>query len=185
MEDFDLTFSRISDLSPNELEICSAFSCNTDSLDSFLVNEAIDYDKAGLTLTTLVFINDNPVPAAYFSLSADSITLTPGEKSELTMSIGFDIEVRYLPAVKITKLAVHHEFQSEGIGGFLIEAIEGIVFNSGIAARFLVVDALNNQRAVTFYQKCGFVESMHAQGRSAHEGSPAETVKMFKDIFQD
>jgi ribosomal protein S18 acetylase RimI-like enzyme len=59
-------------------------------------------------------------------------------------------------AVRIEQLCVHPAHEAEGIGGQLLEWAEGYAISAG-AARLEVVVEADNERAVSFYRRRGFV----------------------------
>lgn len=67
------------------------------------------------------------------------------------------------------------------IGRCLIEIIEGIVFGSSTPARFLVVDAINNPRAIKFYENMGFIDSIAQKPQTPNP----ETICMFRDLYSE
>ena len=60
-----------------------------------------------------------------------------------------------LPAVLVGRLAVDGRFKGRGLGGVLLFDAAKRAMASDIAARFMVVDALN-EGAVRFYEHHGF-----------------------------
>ncbi|CAE6880503.1 GNAT family N-acetyltransferase [Paraburkholderia domus] len=170
----------------------AGFTCGRDELDQFLTQEAHDYSDHGLTETVVAFTGSDASPAAFFSLSADGLKLEQSEQFEL--GLPFDCPILYLPAVKITKLAVRGDVQSSGLGATLIKIIEGLAFNGSVAVRLLTVDAVNNPRAIDFYQRHGFKTSMrhdirqkrvkkNQRGEQVPPASEPETVLMYRDLY--
>lgn len=66
-----------------EDEVLEKFSCGRLQLDEFLYQDARDYDAHGLTSTVLVFLSGVDAPVAFFSLTADSVHLSSGERTDL------------------------------------------------------------------------------------------------------
>ncbi|MBT3223836.1 MAG: GNAT family N-acetyltransferase, partial [Proteobacteria bacterium] len=91
----------------------------------------------------------------YFALSMCSVevdSLSEADRARLP---------RYpVPAVLMTRLAVAKTRQGRGLGGALLikAARKAVLANELVAARFFVVDALDEQ-AVRFYVRFGFVSS--------------------------
>lgn len=164
-----------------EDEVLRQFRCGRDQLDSFLHEDARAYDAHGLTDTTVVFLQGQLNPAAYFSLSADSVRLNDFEQGEL--GLPFDVPITYCPAVKITKLAVASGLQSSGMGEALVALISGIVAGAPFAVRLLTVDAINQPKVVAFYERVGFQESL-ADKRERQNQKNRDTVLMIKDLYQ-
>jgi ribosomal protein S18 acetylase RimI-like enzyme len=173
-----LTLRHIRDV---EDEVLKRFSCGRSQLDEFLFEDARDYDAHGLTSTVIVFAEGYSAPAAYFSLTADSVHLSSGERADL--GLPFDVPISFYPAVKITKLAVMSELQRSGIGDALIDLICGIVSTAPFAVRLLTVDAVNQDAVLNFYQRTGFIESL-SEKKERQSQKVRETILMFKDLYQ-
>lgn len=157
------------------------FSCGRPQLDEFLHEDARDYDKHGLTSTVVVFHVDISVPIGYFSLTADSVHLSSGERTDL--GLPFDAPISYYPAVKLTKLAVIESMQSTGVGEYLIDLICGIASSAPFAVRLITVDAVNLERVLSFYERVGFMESL-SEKKERGSQKIRETILMFKDLYQ-
>ena len=65
-----------------EDEVLSQYSCGRPQLDDFLREDARAYDAHGLTNTVIVFVEQYSTPVAYFSLTADSVHLSSGERTD-------------------------------------------------------------------------------------------------------
>lgn len=164
-----------------EDEVLKQFSCGRTQLDDFLIEDARGYDAHGLTRTVLVFMLGFTAPVAYFSLTADSVHLSGGERTDL--GLPFDAPISFYPAVKLTKLAVGQAVQSQGLGQYLLDLICGIASEAPFAVRLLTVDAVNQDRVLQFYQRVGFMESLSEMKQRQSQKS-RETVLMFKDLYQ-
>ena len=176
---FELAFRPLSQEHTAHLP---AFNCGRKNLNSFLVEDAPGFHDHGLTSTTLVFVQDDPTIAGYFSLSSDAVRLSAFETGEL--GLPFHTEIRFFPAVKITRFAISEKYQRKGLGLQLIDAIEGLVYadgSSSVATRLLTVDAINERDVLDFYRKARFEACLEA-GRAA-QGRDRETILMFKDIY--
>jgi ribosomal protein S18 acetylase RimI-like enzyme len=121
-----------------------------------------------LSVTWLAHMNN--VPISYFSLANDSIRkklIHPGDGES-------DYEYSHYPALKIARLAVHYEYERQGIGtAMLVESIS-IAFTIAKYAgcRIVTVDA--KIEAVGFYKKYGF--------KKANTDKEADTVTMYLDL---
>lgn len=164
-----------------EDEVLNHFSCGRPQLDDFLREDARNYDAHGLTSTVLVFMQGHVAPVAYFSLTADSVHLSSGERTEL--GLPFDAPISFYPAVKLTKLAVDQSWQSQGLGGHLLDLICGMVSEVPFAVRLLTVDAVNQEKVLSFYRRVGFMESL-SKAKERQTQRARETVLMFKDLYQ-
>lgn len=184
----NLALRRIYEL---EKDVLVGFGCGHGDLDVFLTDSAHDYSEHGLTETIVAFAGSDAAPAAYFSLSADGLPLRSSELLEL--GLPFDCPISYFPAVKITKLAVRSDMQSAGLGAELLKIIEGLAFSHSVAVRLLTVDAVNDPRAIAFYQRHGFKPSLQHEirqqradrnrpQRRANE-QPPQSVLMYRDLY--
>lgn len=175
---FEVAFRQ---LTSEHKESLPHFKCGRDSLNAFLCEDAVDFHEHGLTHTTLVYVAGDNEIAAYFSLSSDAVRLTTSEEGDL--GLPFYAEIKYFPAVKITKFAVHEKYRRNGMGLQLLDAIQGLVYADGsaVATRILTVDALNEEDVLAFYAKGGFIEGLMAQKLA--QGQKRETILMYRDIF--
>jgi len=164
-------------------DVLRSFSCADPDLDEFLHDQAVDYDEHGLTATTIVFQDQDPVPIAFFSLSADSLLLEGVELTEL--GLPFDAPILFYPAIKITKLAVRAGMQSRGIGEVLIKFIQGMVFDSQFSVRLLTVNAVNRERTLAFYERVGFHTSHINEQKKQDRRRERDTILMYKDIYAE
>jgi len=153
-------------------------------LNAFLGEEALPYQTHGLTFTYLVF--NRELSAAnllgFYSLSSDSLKLEGVELTEL--GLPFVAPLSFFPAIKLTKLAVSRHSQSGGLGAHLIKIIIGSVFSTHAAVRLITVNAVNNPRAIAFYERQGFIECIRTV-QKPRKGEPQEppTILMYKDIY--
>jgi len=62
-----------------------------------------------------------------------------------------------MPAVKIGRLATGEQWAGNGVGTFVINFIKAW-FTEGnkTGCRFIIVDAYNNDKTISFYEKNGF-----------------------------
>jgi GNAT superfamily N-acetyltransferase len=128
----------------------SHFSCGNKELDTFLTETAKVAQVENTSRTHLVYLDADLV--GFFSLTCDSIT-------RKHVDIEFqkeDYVHKVYPAIKITRLAVQHEYQGKGIGHALLYYAFGVVYalQRYTACRYVVVDAKPD--TIDFYQKFGF-----------------------------
>ncbi|MBR8174876.1 GNAT family N-acetyltransferase [Burkholderia ambifaria] len=189
----DLALRRIGELTRAQLE---GFACGSDSLNAFLLESAHDYAAHGLTQTAVAFMDEDPAPVGFFSLSADVIRLSVSEGGDL--GLPFDCPIRYFPAVKITKLAVRSDKQGAGIGNELVNMISGLAFQGNVAVRLLTVDSVNDPATIRFYERCGFRSSLEdeirqerarqvrrprKQGQEQAGEDDIRTVLLYRDLY--
>lgn len=147
---FRLTFSHT--LKP--------FDCNNLDLNQFFFDDAKDHLKELLAVTYI--LENEGETIAYFSVLNDSIREKDTTKSHYKKILGlmpYALRMRYKshPAVKVGRFAVNKKYQCMGIGTELMDYIKGYFLdNNKTGCRFIVVDALNNERAIKFYKNNGF-----------------------------
>lgn len=133
----------------------TAFHCSDDDLNDFIINEAKEYQKQLLAITTLVYYDGEL--AAYFSLLTDTVKFGENDKTvrnRINRKIPHSKQRTHYPAVKLGRLAVDTRFARMGLGEMILRNIKLVcTYNSKIAARFITVDAVRN--AVGFYEEKG------------------------------
>lgn len=139
--------------------VIKPFDCTNTDLKEFLLNDAIDHYKELLAVTYLLETDEETV--GYFSVLNDSIrygdTTKSKRKKVLSRMPHPKRGYKSHPAVKVGRLAVHTKYQSQGIGGQLMDYIKGYFLdNNKTGCRFITVDADNNLRTIKFYERNGF-----------------------------
>ncbi|OAV66665.1 Acetyltransferase (GNAT) family protein [Bacteroidales bacterium Barb4] len=145
------------------------FDCGNDLLNDFLFSESKAHFRHLRFATTLLEANDKVI--AYYSLANDLLTIRDIEdfieeiESDKTPNIEsgyweyFINQARY-PAIKLGRLAVDVDFQSQGVGNFIIQSlVQSFITNNNTGCQFITVDAINDhcqQRAMNFYERHGF-----------------------------
>ena len=183
------SFSEIKDnvslFSINQLRECSHsfFDSGIEEYNLFF-DDAIFFEKLNVSRTFVIMSKITDEIIGYISLAADSIKLSMEEKAENNLE---HVPYKSIPAIKIGKLAVNkrlsEQVERKGYGSFLIgiaEAITSNVNKSGVACRFLTVDAdiEYNKTTVEFYEKNGFCLNISQRSRNN-----MKTVSMRKDIL--
>ena len=132
-----------------------SFKCVNEDLNEFLRDEAKAYQAEMLSLTYLVYYEQDLV--AYFSLLYDSINLREFDKrtrNRINRRIPFVKQRTHYPAVKLGRLAVDHRYAHQGIGELILRFIVSLfTVNNKAACRFIIVDAIAN--ATGFYHERG------------------------------
>jgi len=135
-----------------------AFDCSNNILNEFFTCDALAHKKELLVETYSLYeatVGKTIPPVALVSFCNDAIQLSKDTKSQLLPPE--KTIYRYLPAVKIARLGVHKPFQGENIGTFLVNLTKKLfVTDNRTGCRFITIDALNENRAIRFYQKNGF-----------------------------
>lgn len=135
----------------------SAFDCNDEDLNDFILNEACLYRNALLSVTYVVEDKTTHDILAYFSLANDKISISDFEsKTEFNRfrkhKFVNEKRLRSYPAIKIGRLAISKKAQHQSIGTYLLEFIEDyFIIDNKSGCRFVTVDAYVD--AIPFYNK--------------------------------
>lgn len=152
------------------------FDCGDEDLNSFLLNDSKSFLKRLLSVTYLLYHEQDIV--GYFSLSNDKISLSETSKSSWRKVKKLFPHAKHrsdYPAVKIGRLAISKEYQHKEIGTSIIDLIKSLFYsNNRAGCAFVTVDAL--QSAVPFYLKNGFCPL--DQSSSIH----ADTQTLYYDL---
>lgn len=135
----------------------SAFDCQDEDLNDFILNEATLYRNALLSVTYVVEDRFSETVLAYFSLSNDKVSISDFEsKTEFNrfrrQKFVNEKRLRSYPAIKIGRLAIAKSAQHQSIGTYLLEFIEEyFIIDNKSGCRFVTVDAYVD--AIPFYIK--------------------------------
>jgi GNAT superfamily N-acetyltransferase len=129
----------------------SVFNSGSKPLDSYLKQQVTQDSRRRITACFVALDTANRI-AGYYTLASASMLL-----SELPADIGKKLP-RYpsVPAVRLGRLAVDHNFQGQGLGGALLADALDRAIRSEIAAYAMVVNA-KDDRAAMFYHHHGFI----------------------------
>lgn len=147
----------------------AVFDCGNDDINDFFAHDSRNYQQQ-LLGKTYCFMpdNDTQTVVAFFTLSNDSLkayTLPNNRKRQVQKNIPREKMLKSYPATLIGRLGVNTHFrQSCGEGNASI-GDQMLTFvkewfcqddNKG-GCRFLVVDALNTEAVLRFYQRNNFL----------------------------
>lgn len=155
-------FSRDYGIRKLELgEHITAFSCDDEDLDDFIINDAPLYREALLAVTYIIErISDKKV-VGYFSLANDRIAIKDfpsNNEFNRFRRHRFVNEKRLTnyPSVKLCRFALNNEVKGKHIGSFLLDFMKRyFVSDNKTGCRFMTVDAYRS--AEPFYKKNGFL----------------------------
>lgn len=175
VEKEDLFFERLSEKHAGML---NAFRCPEKELEKFLVEDALQNEKQGISVTYLWFLKRSGDLAGYVTLLSDSINLNADLKRFFREK---DIHYKSLPALKIGRMAVSESLVRRGIGSMMIRfsiSIAHEIYQNYAGCRFLVLDAKRGRDPkfdpIHFYKKMGFrVLSEREKG----------TIPMYLDVW--
>ncbi len=138
------------------------FSCSDDEgaidLNDFLLNDAKLHFTELLSVTYLFEKNNST--AAYFSLLNDKISIEDVDsksqwKKNFQKGLHQRKKFKSYPAIKIGRLAVNINFQGQGIGNTLLDAIKGwLISDISSGCMYITVDAYKD--SLKFYEKNNF-----------------------------
>jgi GNAT superfamily N-acetyltransferase len=146
------------ELSPENL--ITDFDCGDSDLNDFFNHDALLFQRDRLGQTYFFCLKGTQKMVCAFSLSADSLktALLPGSRvKKIKELVPREKALQSYSALLIGRLGVSVDFSGKGIGSQLMEYIK-IYCNSQFPtlARFLIVDAYNNNAVLPYYQKNNF-----------------------------
>jgi GNAT superfamily N-acetyltransferase len=150
-----VSFTRLDTSAP-----IKPFDCDDSDLNDFLLNDAAPSQDNLISVSYIV--EDESRTIAFYSLLNDRISaeLCPSNRwYRKNIRDHFPDGKRYesYPAVKVGRLGVHKDFQGQGIGEQLLDFLkQTFVHNNRTGCRFITIDAYNNPRSISFYQRNGF-----------------------------
>ena len=177
----------------SEGQLISNFDCGDEDLNDFFNCEALQYKRQMLSRTCFFRLKSSKKVVCAFSFSASSLKISdlPGSRRKKVKEyIPREKSLKSYPAILIGRLGVATEFNRQGIGSQLINAISTFCFDQfSDFVRFLLVDAYNDPAIVAFYQKNKFtpVFSTEEQEKEAYQQTPEEILRtryMFYDMIQ-
>lgn len=152
----------------------------------FLYSDALEYQSLFISQTYLLIEKDSRNIIAYVSFAADTVALNPREKKRAGLE---KIPFLFLPALKITKLAVNKKASEKyrHTGTFLLRfaCTKAFKVNDGfMACRLVSVDAdiEHNPDVLNFYSKNGFPPLKNSVYKKKFPNR-TKIVGMWKDIF--
>lgn len=157
----DTTFLKLDELI---LGNCEAFDCGVADLNDFFSNDAIAYEK-DLMGKTYCWLNnsDDRIIVAMITLANAGIQTTHlknNPKRHINKTIAYNKRGRTYPAVLIGRLGVNRSFQGTEfrVGAKIMDFIKDWFISSDnkTGCRFLLVDAVNNEHTLNYYQRNGF-----------------------------
>lgn len=157
---FDLDFSRLS-----QNHTIQAFHCTDEDLNNFLVENALEDQKAGISVTWIATYKTKI--AGYITLTTDSISKEDVvQKEEYTYP-------KY-PAIKIARLATHEEYKNRGIGKAMIAWAQAISMKISLEYAGCRIITVDSKPGVTgYYKHLGFQETKRDHKR--------RNIPMYKD----
>lgn len=158
----------------DNIELLQSFDCGEEDLNDYFRNDAIHHKNELITQTYYISsTEDSSFPIALIDFCNDSLKIKKIEEYQSLFSVK---PYPSFPAVKITRIGVARELQSQNIGTYALNMVKQMfTTNNRTGCRFLTVDAYNNSRTLNFYRNNGFqnIKQTVATG---------STVAMFFDL---
>lgn len=150
-------------LTDDVLKECYPFSCGQDDdMDEFFRVDALEYARFRMGKSYCFrLISDPKQIICCFTLSSDSIRIYDLPNSRKNRMWGITNREKMLsryPGVLIGRLAVDEKFARQGIGSQVLNFIRQWIMedDAKMANRLAIVDAVNNEDVLRFYEKNGF-----------------------------
>jgi predicted GNAT family N-acyltransferase len=157
-------------------KILKTFKCTLNKdIENFLHNKAITFEKKLRSRTYLLIDKKNFIVAGYFSI-AISVLYANDIKEDILLKIGDLNSPKDIPCLLIGQIAKSDYFKEIKLGKILMKyAIEKLkLTNKIIGGRFILLDAINEEKIIKFYEEFGFF---------AIEKSNSESIKMIRPFY--
>lgn len=161
------------------LDEIKPFDCGNSELNEFLFEESSIHQKHLGFVTYLLETESETI--AYYSLANDLLKIMDKEdfKADIAdLNIHSDyyeyfFEQDVYPTVKIGRFAVTKKYQCQGVGQFIIDSlIQSFKTNNKTGCQFITVDAINDPRVISFYERNKFIlltmQDCNKQSRQMH-----------------
>ncbi len=161
----DLKFSILTD----ETDL-SSFDCGDPEIDTFLKEDAKEYQRDKIATTYLAYYNNEL--AGFFSIAngcirAEAVESQDGKK---------EYRPQKYPAIKIAQIGTCRKFQGEDVGKNMLKLVVAMALSLGkyVGCRVILVDSKKDPRLLHFYQDYGLFERF-GDGKS-------KTIPLMRDI---
>lgn len=174
-------------------EALTGFDCQREpAIQDFFRNEAILNAKELMSKSYCFYKKDTmQAVAAFCVINTDiSVDLIPkSTRNKLNRKIPYAKQRDHYPAVLIGQIAVFDAFAKYHLGNELMDSIRWWLRNVAnlIAARYVVVDAVNNEKVLQFYARNQFLtvfktEEDERKANELEDGQPLLTRFMISDL---
>lgn len=141
---------------------CQDFSCSKDEqIDTFFHREYQDYEYQLLGKSYCFVSKNEQKIAAAFTVANSSVrvdNMPKSKRNKLNRKIPFSKQRSQYPAVLVAQLAVFDGFEGLHIGHDVLDMIKAWFLDplNKTGCRYIVVDAVNKEKVLSFYQDNGF-----------------------------
>lgn len=174
-------------------EALTGFDCQREpAIQDFFRNEAVLNAKELMSKSYCFYKKDTmQAVAAFCVINTDiSVDLIPkSTRNKLNRKIPYAKQRDHYPAVLIGQIAVFDAFAKYHLGNELMDSIRWWLRNVAnlIAARYVVVDAVNNEKVLQFYARNQFwtvfkTEEDERKANELEDGQPLLTRFMISDL---
>ncbi|MBO6253954.1 MAG: N-acetyltransferase [Bacteroidaceae bacterium] len=174
-------------------EALTGFDCQREpAIQDFFRNEAILNAKELMSKSYCFYKKDTmQAVAAFCVINTDiSVDLIPkSTRNKLNRKIPYAKQRDHYPAVLIGQIAVFDAFAKYHLGNELMDSIKWWLRNVAnlIAARYVVVDAVNNEKVLQFYARNQFwtvfkTEEDERKANELEDDQPLLTRFMISDL---
>lgn len=147
------------------LNHCASFSCGEEDLDDFFAHDAIAYENELMGKTYCWVLRDDVTKIVGMITLANAGIQTTHMRNhprrKLNKLIPYTKQGRTYPAVLIGRLGVSVDFQGEKyrVGAQIMDFIKSWFrsYDNKTGCRFILVDAVNNDHAIKYYERNGFL----------------------------
>lgn len=152
----------------------SNFDCGHPELNRYLREDALEHQNKLMGQTSLFICRSDIV--GYYTLCCASIKLNLQEKQKARLE---RIQFQQIPAIKIGQFAVDKKYQRLGVGTEMIRCTisEARKYCRKAGCRFIIVDAHNEKRVISFYESNGFVRN------ESKKSTGSTTISMRFDLW--
>lgn len=155
---------QLSRVTQEVLDYCDPFRCGDEDLDDFFANSAIAYENELMGKTYCwVLHKDVRKIVGMITLANASIHTTHLQnhpRRKINDLITYIKQGRTYPGVLIGRLGVNIDFQGAQykVGAQIMDFIKAWFrsYDNKTGCRFILVDAVNNEHAIRYYERNGF-----------------------------
>ncbi len=142
-----------------EPSLIQTFQCELNQdLTSFIHNTAIDYEKRKIARTFVLVDEALKQIVGYFTLSIKSLSTKGMSNSSIKKIDGISSNRDCIHSFLIGQLGISDKYAHYRFGTYLLDdaffQIE--TAHNIVAGRYILVDAINNEKVIDFYMRHGF-----------------------------
>lgn len=156
----DCRFVHLTDCPPSAG--CTYHCMKEPQIDIFFHEDYEDYEKQLLGKTFAYYLPNDPKQlVAAFTIANSALVLDflqSARKNKINKGIPRIKQRRQYPALLIAQLAIFDDFAKYKLGDELLKQIReyALILNDSTACRYLIVEAVNKDKVIHFYERNGF-----------------------------